>query len=296
MLERISESLAGRAAYVSLWPLTRRERLGGGRAGLWTELLAARFSRWMDLLRNHSGPKEDWKDAVRRGGFPVPAHELKDDAERSTWFNGYVQTFLERNLRVLRAVENLSDVRRLMTAACLRIGNLLNQSELGRDTGIVQPQVHRFLNLLEASYQVVRLPGYAVNRTLRLIKSPKIYWSDPALALHLSGEAEPRGAHLENLVLGDLLAWRDAQPRGPEVLYWRTTSGVEVDFVIETQKRLLPVEVKASRRVTTADAKGLKIFLDEYGDRVDGGLLLHTGEEVFNIASNIVAAPWWTVC
>ncbi len=194
MLERISESLAGRAAYVSLWPLTRRERLGGGRAGLWTELLAARFSRWMDLLRNQSGPKEDWKDAVRRGGFPVPAHELKDDAERSTWFNGYVQTFLERNLRVLRAVENLSDVRRLMTAACLRIGNLLNQSELGRDTGIVQPQVHRFLNLLEASYQVVRLPGYAVNRTLRLIKSPKIYWSDPALALHLSGEAEPRGA------------------------------------------------------------------------------------------------------
>ncbi len=80
------------------------------------------------------------------------------------------------------------------------------------------------------------------------------------------------------------------------MLYWRTTSGVEVDFVIETQKRLLPVEVKASRRVTTADAKGLKIFLDEYGDRVDGGLLLHTGEEVFNIASNIVAAPWWTVC
>ena len=73
-----------------------------------------------------------------------------------------VQTFLERDLQVLRAVENLAGVRRLMTAACLRIGNLLNQSELCRDTGIVQPQVHRFLNLLEGSYQAVRVPGYAI--------------------------------------------------------------------------------------------------------------------------------------
>jgi predicted AAA+ superfamily ATPase len=156
--------------------------------------------------------------------------------------------------------------------------------------------VHRFLNLLEASHQAVRLPGYAVNRTLRLIKSSKIYWCDPALALHLSGETEPRGAHLENLVLADLLAWRDTQPRRPEVLYWRTATGVEVDYVVETPKRLLPIEVKASARVTTGDVRGLKLFLDEYADRTDGGLLLHTGGEIVRLASNIVAAPWWSVC
>ncbi|MDN8969193.1 DUF4143 domain-containing protein, partial [Staphylococcus aureus] len=85
--------------------------------------------------------------------------------------------------------------------------------------------------------------AYAVNRTQRLIKAPKLYWGDTAFALYLSGEAEPRGAHLENLVLLDLLAWRELQTPRPEILYWRTASGAEVDFVIETPKRLLPIEV-----------------------------------------------------
>jgi len=185
---------------------------------------------------------------------------------RSLWFSGYVQTYLERDLQALRAVENLADFRRVMRAACLRIGTLLNQTELGRDVGISQPQVHRFMNLMEASYQAVRLPAYSVNRTRRLIKAPKFYWSDTALALHLAGESEPRGAHLENLVLTDLLAWRDGQRQRPDILYWRTAAGQEVDFVVETPKRLLPIEVKTAARVTPADAKGLETFLDDSVD------------------------------
>lgn len=296
MLARVSESLAGRAGYVTLWPLARRERLGLGRAGVWTELLAAPFRRWAGIIESLAGPQEDWKDAVRAGGFPVPAYELESADDRTAWFSAYVQTYLERDLQVLRAIENLADFRRLMKAACLRLGGLLNQTELGRDTGIVQPQVHRFLNLLETSYQVVRLSAYSVNRTRRLIKAPKLYWSDPALALHLSGETEPRGAHLENLVLMDLLAWRDAQPRSPEILYWRTASGTEVDFVIEAPKRLLPIEIKASRRVSTKDARGLETFLDEYADLADGGLLLHAGDKTLAISKRVLAVPWWAVC
>ena len=212
------------------------------------------------------------------------------------WFSAYVQTYLERDLQVLRAVENLPDFRRLMRAACLRIGGLLNQTELSRDVGIVQPQVHRFLNLLEASYQAIRLQAYAVNRTRRLIKAPKLYWSDTALALHLAGETEPRGAHLENLVLIDLMIWRDVQPQRPEVLYWRTASGIEVDFVIETPRRLLPIEVKASGRVAPSDAKGLESFLDEYPDLADGGLLLYGGMEIFPVTRRVLAVPWWFAC
>lgn len=161
--------------------------------------------------------------------------------------------------------------------------------------GISQPQVHRFLNLLEVSYQAVRLAPYAVNRTRRLIKSPKLYWSDTGLALFLAGETEPRGAHLENLVLMDLLAWRDLQSRRPEVLYWRTATGLEVDFVVETPHRLLPVEIKASARVTPADARGLEAFLDEYPDQADGALLLHGGAETFPLTRRVLAAPWWKV-
>ncbi len=295
MLERIGETLAGRAVYVTLWPFTRRERLGLGRVGAWSELLAAPFSNWREVLDAQEGPAEEWGAAAALGGLPVPAYRLNTAEDRALWFSGYVQTYLERDLQALRAVENLTDFRRLMRAACLRIGNLINQTELGRDVGIAQPQVHRFLNLMEASYQAVRLPPYAVNRTRRLIKSPKLYWSDTALALFLAGESEPRGAHLENLVLIDFLAWRDLQARRPEVLYWRTATGFEVDFVIETPDRLLPIEIKAAARVTPADAKGLEAFLEEYSDLVDGALLLHTGDEVFPLTRRVLAAPWWKV-
>ncbi len=113
------------------------------------------------------------------------------------------------------------------------------------------------MNLMETSFQAIRLAAYSVNRTKRLIKAPKLYWCDTALALHLAGETEPRGAHLENLVLMDLLTWRDTQPRRPEVIYWRTATGDEVDFVIETPARTIPIEVKAATRVSTGDARGL---------------------------------------
>jgi predicted AAA+ superfamily ATPase len=296
MLERVGETLAGRAAYVTLWPLTRGELLGEGRTGLWGELLAARADAWSELIRRAKHAPEDWREAVRRGGFPVPAHELDDHDARTLWFAGYVQTYVERDLPDLRAVENLADFRRLMRAACSRLGALVNQAELGRDAGISQPQVHRFLNVLEASLLVVRLQAYAVNRTKRLIKAPKLYWCDPGLALHLEGDPAPRGAHLENLVLCDLLAWRDLQVRRPEVLYWRTAEGTEVDFVIESGRRLVPIEVKAAERLVPADAKGLETFLDEYASRADGGLLLYGGREIHPLTRRVLAAPWWAVC
>jgi len=158
-----------------------------------------------------------------------------------------------------------------------------------------KPTVHRHLNLLETSYQLVRVPGYAVNRTRRLIKTPKLYWGDTGLALHLSGEAKPLGAHFENLVLGDLLAWREGQTKPVEILYWRTVTGDEVDFVIETPSKLLPIEVKATSRPRTSDTKGLRTFRDDYGSGSRAGLLLHTGEAVEWLGQGILAVPWWRV-
>lgn len=175
-------------------------------------------------------------------------------------------------------------------------GSVINQTDMGRDVGISQSQVHRFLNLMEVSYQAIRLPAFSINRTRRLIKAPKLYWSDTGLAMHLAGETEPRGPHLENLVLMDLLAWRDVQASRPEILFWRTAAGQEVDFVIETPKRVLPVEVKASSRVTPSDAKGLEAFLYEYDDLTQGGLLLHGGTDTYPLTRRVLAAPWWRVC
>lgn len=210
------------------------------------------------------------------------------------WFAGYTQTYLERDVAQISAIVNLPDLRRLMRAACLRLGQLTNQTELARDVALPQATVHRWLNVLEASYPLVRVPAYAVNRTKRLIKTPKVYWSDTGLALHLSG-ATPDRPHLENLVLNDLLVWRDSQVKRPEVLYWRTAAGEEVDFVIESNGRLLPIEVKATTRPRTGDARHLQSFRAEYGASAGPGLVLHTGTATEWLAPDILAAPWWAV-
>jgi len=295
LMKRISETLAGRATYVTLWPLTRRERLGLGRVGLWEELLETPRESWYDLVRGRGeAPAADWRDEVRLGGYPTPAIELDSHDARTIWFDGYVRTYLERDLQDLASIDNLLDFRRLMRAACLRIGNLVHQTELGRDTRIPRPTVHRYLNLLETSYQLVRVGPYSVNRTKRLIKTPKLYWSDPGLALHLAG-TEPLGAHLENLVLADLLAWRHGRIPRPEVLTWRTTTGLEVDFVVEARDGLIPIEIKAGGRPGSRDLRGLTAFRDEYPDLFRGGLLLHTGESTEWLSEGILGAPWHRV-
>lgn len=294
LMHQVSETLAGRAAYLTLWPMTRREQLGLGRAGIWQDLLDAKDGEWEDIVAAQQIAREDWRRLARRGGYPVPTLDLSTDDARATWFAGYVQTYLERDLRELSAIAALPDLRRLMRVVCLRLGQLLNQTELGRDAAVPQPTVHRWLNLLETSYQLVRLPPYAVNRTKRVIKTAKVYWADTGLALHLAGR-EPAGCHLENLVLNDLLAWRDAQLNRPEVLYWRTATGEEVDFVIEAGHALLPIEVKATGRPRVSDAKHLRTFREEYGRRCRPGLVLHTGDAIEWLAPGVLAAPWWKV-
>lgn len=128
----------------------------------------------------------------------------------------------------------------------------------------------------------------------RLIKTSKLYWSDVALALELGG-GEPTGAHFENLILSDLLSWRNTLIKQPEILYWRTASGLEVDFVIEWRGELLPVEVKTTAHPSMRDAATLRRFGEEYPRTARGGVLLHTGHESFWLGERIVAVPWWRV-
>lgn len=295
LMRDVSESLAGRASYLTLWPMTRREQRGLGRCGIWEELLTARDDELLDVVEAQPDDPEDWGAAARRGGFPTPSIYSRSDRDRSVWFEGYVRTYLERDLQDLSSIASLPDFRRLMRATCLRIGQIVNQTELGRNVALPQPTVRRYLNLLETSYALIRLPAYAVNRTKRLIKSPRLYWADTGVALHLAQETEPSGAHLENLVLQDLLTWRDTRIERVEILYWRTTIGEEVDFVIEAGDSLVPIEVKATKRPRLRDATHIRTFRSEYGDRARAGLLLHTGTALEWLAPDVLAAPWWKV-
>jgi hypothetical protein len=234
---------------------------------------------------------DDWRELARRGGFPTPALEMRSAEERAVWFEGYQRTYLERDLQQLSTVENLIGFHRLMRVSANRIGGLQNQADLARDAGLPPTTAQRYLDLLETSYQVVRVEPYSVERTKRLVKSPRVYWADTGLGLHLAG-AEPGGAHLENLVLNDLLVWRESRVPRPEILFWRTRAGAEVDLVVETPDRLFPIEIKSSSRPRVRDARHLELFLDEYPERAHAAILLHDGEDVHPLTERVVAVPW----
>jgi uncharacterized protein len=292
LIKRIGESLAGRAVYFTLLPFSRGETSGAGSVGVWPELFSLPQRSWLEYLKEQDRRKEGWESCAMRGGYPVPALQLDSEEERALWFTGYTQTYLERDSSELSAVSSLVDFRRLMRAVCLRLGNVINQTEVARDLGLSQPTVHRHLDLLELSHQLVRLPAYSVNRTKRLIKSPKAYWTDTAMALHLSGEKSPRGCHLENLILCDLLAWQGSA-EGQELFYWRTTTGEEVDFVIEWKGKLLPMEIKATSHPRLGDAGHLLTFREQYKSTSLPALLVHAGEDVRWLAEGVLAVPWW---
>lgn len=292
LMGRVSETLAGRAVYLTLYPMTVGETLGHGRAGAWDAVIDAEPAHWPDrLARSRLAADWRWEDHARIGGYPEPATRLQTAGDRAAWFDGYLRTYLERDLQRLSAIDDLVAFQRLVRASALRVGQVVNQAEISRDVGLPSTTAQRYLGLLETSYQIVQLPPYAVNRTKRLVKSPKLYWSDTGLALALTGASDPTGAHLENLLVADLLAWRETRVPRPEILYWRTYGGAEVDLVVETPSRLVPMEVKSAPRVRMADAKHLRLFLDEYRDRAPAGVILYGGDEVYWLDDGILAVP-----
>ncbi|MEK6665560.1 MAG: ATP-binding protein [candidate division NC10 bacterium] len=299
LMRKVSESLAGRAIYLTLLPMTEREKRRSPDPGPWSRLLEADTPKALArALGGNGAPRADWAERALIGGYPSVVL-AGSPRERVRWFEGYVRTYLERDLQELASIGGLADFRRLMKLTALRLGQILNQSELGRDAALSQPTVHRYLNLLETSYQIVRVPAFARSRSSRLIKSPKVYWGDTGLAAfltELSDAGELRrgasaGGLLENLVLTQLLAWREVELPRPQVYYWRTAAGAEVDFVIESKSRLLPVEVKATPRARLEEARSLESFLDEHPRSARVGLLLYGGNEVIPLSPRVLAAP-----
>jgi hypothetical protein len=299
LMARVSESLAGRAVYVNLRPMTESEKSGKPRPGPWGQVLKAPDAlAARDAFPSSPPPGGSWTRSILEGGFPIAALE-PDAATRREWLDGYISTYIERDLRQLAQIEALIDFRRLMRVAALRTGRMANQAEMARDAGLSHPTAHRYLNLLEVSFLLSRVTPYSVSRTKRLMKTPRLYWEDTALAARLIGleneadllKHECAGGLLENLVWHHLRCWADqAEPRA-EVCTWRTVSGEEVDFVLESGNRLLPIEVKLASRVGSGDVRHLESFLDEYPSQSRIGIVLYGGTECRPVDKRILAVP-----
>ncbi|MFH1609029.1 MAG: ATP-binding protein [Candidatus Bipolaricaulota bacterium] len=293
LLRQVSESLAGRAVHFVLRPMTLGE-LEGKR---FPPLLSA-------LFEGNLPPEKRVGDApnpvsIVLNGFMPSLAWLPSPTEAVQWWEGYVATYLERDLRDLSQIASLSDFRQVMGLTALRTGQLVNQTEVARDAGVSQPTVHRYLSLLETSFLLHRLPAFAKSKSKRLIKSPKIYWADPALAAFLMGHyteeavrgAREEGALFENVVLLHLLVLAEILRPKARVYYWRTVSGAEVDFVVEWGRKLVAFEVKPGERARYSDVKTLQTFLSEYPE-CQAGVLVYGGGEVVRLGERIVAVPW----
>jgi predicted AAA+ superfamily ATPase len=304
LMRHVSESLAGRALYLEILPFTWSE-LEEVSLGSALDAAVASESAKGFLARLAGAQKHETRfplaEAVFRGGFPIAAL-TESAAARARWFEGYVGTYVERDLRLLSAIEGLVPFRRFMQVAALRNSSFLNVAQLAQDAGIPPSTAARYLSLLEVSFLVWKLPAFTVNRGKRLAKSPRLLWVDSGLAAHLAGyrekseltEGRPWGAWLEAWVGHQLRAWAAGRDPRPELSTWRTSAGQEVDFIIESGRRILPVEVKATRKPAGNDLRGLESFLDLHPE-ARLGVLACTCAEAHAVSARIIAVPLQTL-
>ena len=297
LLRSVADSLAGRAVYLELSPFCTDEWRGSRKS---LDLIEGLFSDKPEI-EAWQGPRVDWHKMLCRGGFP-PALDIDDDAARGMWFGGYVQTYLERDLRQLSNVGNLGDFQTLMRLAAGRTARLLNESDLARDAGISQPTCHRHMQWLEVGCLISRLEAFHVNAASGMRKAKKLMWQDSGLAAWLAGIQAPsdvanrpdEGFWLEQAVFQTLQVWRGMDTTSRKIFHWRDGGKRDVDFVLETPKGIVAVEIKASQSVTPSDCIGLRALSSAMprGRRFLRGVVLYGGTETRSLGGGIYALPW----
>jgi len=186
-----------------------------------------------------------------------------------------------------------------LLSAVLQNGALLNVAQLAQEAGIPPSTASRCLSLLEVSCPVWRVPAFTVNRGKRRSKTPKLFWQDSGLAAHLAGfqdsgqlaESRLSGAWLKSWVGHHLRTWASMRTPRPDISYWRTSAGHEVDFLVESARSLLPLEVKSTARPSGGDIRGLESFLDLHPE-ARMGILACACRQVHLLSSRIVAVPF----
>jgi uncharacterized protein len=260
MGNRVSQSLAGRVAIITLLPLSIQELSDAG------------------LLPNQ--PEE----LIYKGCYPsIYAHQV----DINNWYKNYINTYLEKDIRQMQNIAKLSDFRRFMGLCAGRIGQILNVSSLATDTGVSVNTVKGWLSLLEESYILFLLQPHYKNFSKRLIKSPKIYFYDTGLArslLKIENENDLynhylRGGLFESLIISELYKDSYNRDKQPNIYFWRNQSGNELDVILERALELIPVEIKAGHTVNENFFKGLKYWHTLTGDDPKKGYIIYAGDE-----------------
>jgi len=292
-LPKIADSLAGRMEVQVLWPFSQGE-MEGVREGF----VDACFGSGQEF----STAGVEWRDAlerVERGGYPEVVQRANADRRRA-WWEAYLKTLMERDVRDLANIEGLHELPRLLRILAARIGGLQNFAEVGRLAGIPASSLKRYIALLSGLYLHIEITGWHRNLEKRLIKAPKTYLNDSGLACHLRGVdakalAEDRnraGALVENFVAMELVKQISWSRTRSTIHHFRDVAGNEVDFVLEAPDgRIVGIEVKCSSDLGGRDWRGLETLASATGKDFTQGIILYTGHQRIACGENLLALP-----
>lgn len=294
LLPELADSLAGRMEVLTLWPLSQGE-IEGRVEGF----IEAVFAGKLPGMSGAGAPHLALLERIHRGGYPE-LQTRTSPRRRAAWFNSYVNTLLQRDVRDLAHIEGLTAMPRLLSLLAARAASLLNFAELSRSTGIPQTTLKRYISLLETTFLVQYLPAWSGNLGKRLVKAPKLLLSDTGLLAHLLGidlgagipYAERLGPLLENFVVMELRKQAAWNRRRVQLFHCRTQTGREVDIILEDAAgHVVGIEVKATAAVGTGDFKGLRALAEDLGDRFHRGIVLYTGSETIPFGARLYALP-----
>ena len=257
--EAITQSLAGRTALLQLLPMSLSEL-------------------------SQAGIELPLDEALLKGGYP---RIFSDQLDPTKVYRNYFQTYVERDLRQLVYIKDLTQFQRFIKMCAGRIGQLLNLESIGNDVGVSSNTIKEWISILEASFILMRLTPYHENFGKRLIKSSKLYFTDVGLATYLLGietieqlERDPLRGHLvENLIILELVKSRLNKGLDPQLYFFRDAHGHEVDLIFQSGHTLVPIEIKSAQTFNSDFFKNLKFFQELVGSRSPKGFLIYTGSQ-----------------
>ena len=287
----VSESLAGRVAVLELLPLSRREIEGTPEA----ELPWEQDSPLNQRARLSFGRL--W-DAFLTGRYPELVSVPGLDVTR--WHSNYVKTYLERDVRSIRRVGDLMQFQGFIEAVAVRSGQMFSVADISRDLGISTKTIKAWLSILEATYQVFIVRPHFENVGKRLVKMPKVYFADTGTLCFCAGLKDPDhaakgplgGAILETAVLSELMKVLSRGGIRPRVYFWRTQSGEEVDFLVQINGQLVPIEVKKSGTPTPRMGAQIRAFQTALGEKARHGYVIHPGDLRISLGDGVTALPF----
>jgi predicted AAA+ superfamily ATPase len=303
LLQRIRETLAGRVSLHELFPFMFNELLSPeGRkvsSVMFSSLLSD--SRVDDILSEREsvilGERWDQHMEVEKwlmtwGGMAPLIHITRED-ERKYWLRDYVSSYLERDLADLASLRDLRPFRKFEQITALRVSNLISYSSLAKDTGIGIETARRYMEYLRISYQAFMLQPYFKNLTSSLVKTPKLYWFDNGLLRHLSGMGfqMDNGQLFENYLASELMKFIRTNRLENKLYFYRTRSGMEVDFIVTTNNGILGMEVKNRDTVIPSDFTNLKKLAEASGKDWSGGLVIYRGNKIQQFGTGLWAIP-----